>query len=30
MTGDVGQALVVSQYGQDDHRDPPGWQDPPA
>ncbi|MGW0515683.1 hypothetical protein [Streptomyces olivaceoviridis] len=27
--GHVGQALVVPQHGQDDHRDPPGWQDPP-
>ncbi|MDV5143288.1 hypothetical protein R1T08_02915 [Streptomyces sp. SBC-4] len=25
----VGQALVVTQHGQDDHRDPPGRQDPP-
>ncbi len=28
-TGHVGQALVVAQYGQDDHRDLPGRQDPP-
>ncbi|MFF1649956.1 hypothetical protein [Streptomyces sp. NPDC058240] len=27
--GHVGQALVVTQHGQDDHRDPPGRQDPP-
>jgi hypothetical protein len=27
--GHVGQALVVAQYGQDDHRDLPGRQDPP-
>ncbi|WP_317448094.1 hypothetical protein [Streptomyces collinus] len=28
-TGHVGQALVVAQHGQDDHRDPSGRQDPP-
>jgi hypothetical protein len=27
--GHVGQALVVAQHGQDDHRDPSGRQDPP-
>lgn len=27
--GHVGQALVVAQYGQDDHRDLPRRQDPP-
>jgi hypothetical protein len=27
--GHVGQALVVTQHGQDDHRDLPGRQDPP-
>ncbi|MFF2900241.1 hypothetical protein [Streptomyces sp. NPDC057966] len=26
--GHVGQALVVAQHGQDDHRDLPGRQDP--
>lgn len=26
--GHVGQALIVAQHGQDDHRDPPGRQDP--
>ncbi|WP_309505400.1 hypothetical protein [Streptomyces phytophilus] len=25
----VGQALIVAQHGQDDHRDLPGRQDPP-
>jgi hypothetical protein len=27
--GHVGQALIVPQHGQDDHRDPPGRQRPP-